>query len=121
MNCNATLKLRRVAIHGGDIGHYLSLNQQTSHVRAMLYFLREIQWNRRVTKSLLWDSKFLRVLRIEDDDIQGQFFFLLSQSNQSSCSLVEDSHGERGLGIHSELEFAALKILVIDIFKELFD
>lgn len=33
----------------------------------------------------------------------GQFFFLLSQSNQSSCSLVEDSHGERGLGIHSEV------------------
>ncbi|KAI8565525.1 hypothetical protein RHMOL_Rhmol03G0266900 [Rhododendron molle] len=69
INCNATLKLRRVAIHGGDIGHYLSLNRQTSRIRAMLCFLRETQWNRSVTKNLLSDSKFLRVLRIDDDYI----------------------------------------------------
>ncbi|KAE9464535.1 hypothetical protein C3L33_03642, partial [Rhododendron williamsianum] len=65
-NCNASLKLRRVAIHGGDIGHYLSLNPQTSRVRAMLCFLGETQWNGSVTKNLLSDSKFLQVLRIDD-------------------------------------------------------
>ncbi|XP_058206745.1 toMV resistance protein Tm-2(2)-like [Rhododendron vialii] len=66
-NCNATLKLRRVAIHDGDNGHYLYLNPQTSHVRAMLCFLRKTEWNKSVTKNLLSDSKFLRVLRIDDD------------------------------------------------------
>ncbi|KAF7147706.1 hypothetical protein RHSIM_Rhsim03G0242600 [Rhododendron simsii] len=68
-NCNASLKFRRVAIHGGDIGHYISLNPETSRVRAMLCFLRETQWNRSVTKNLLSNSKFLRVLRIDDDYI----------------------------------------------------
>ncbi|KAF7112758.1 hypothetical protein RHSIM_RhsimUnG0197000 [Rhododendron simsii] len=68
-NCNASLKFRRVAIHGGDIGHYISLNPENSRVRAMLCFLRETQWNRSVTKNLLSNSKFLRVLRIDDDYI----------------------------------------------------
>ncbi|KAH7854367.1 hypothetical protein Vadar_012980 [Vaccinium darrowii] len=84
VNCHSICKVRRVAIHGSDIGTYLSLHLQTSRVRAMLCFFPEARpegWiyqqkkkekmEGRVTKNLLQDSKSIRLLRIENGIISS--------------------------------------------------
>ncbi|XP_058213376.1 toMV resistant protein Tm-2 netted virescent-like [Rhododendron vialii] len=65
INCNTTLKLRRVAIHCSDTDHYPALYPKTSSLRAMFCFDRQYPWNSKAHKNLLGDSKFLRVLSVE--------------------------------------------------------
>ncbi|KAF7143301.1 hypothetical protein RHSIM_Rhsim05G0157600 [Rhododendron simsii] len=58
--------VRRVAIHGYETDHYPALYQKTSSLRAMFCFVRRYPWNGNANKNLLRDSKFLRVLSVEE-------------------------------------------------------
>lgn len=83
VNCHSTCTVRRVAIHGSDIGTYLSLHPQTSRVRAMCFFpktrlekriyqqKKKEKMEGRVTKNLLQDSKSIRLLTIENGIISS--------------------------------------------------
>ncbi|KAI8522358.1 hypothetical protein RHMOL_RhmolUnG0000800 [Rhododendron molle] len=66
INCNTALKLCRVAIHGNETDQNPALHRKTSSLRAVFCFLRRYPWNGNANKNLLRDSKFLRVLSVEE-------------------------------------------------------
>ncbi|XP_058213375.1 toMV susceptible protein tm-2-like [Rhododendron vialii] len=66
ISCNTVSKVRRVAIHGNETDHYPALHRKTSSLRAVFYFFRRYPWNSNANKNLLRDSKFLRVLSVEE-------------------------------------------------------
>ncbi|KAG5549415.1 hypothetical protein RHGRI_014681 [Rhododendron griersonianum] len=55
-----------VAIHGNETDHYPALFRKTSSLRAVFCFVRRYPWNSDANKNLLRDSKFLRVLSVEE-------------------------------------------------------